>query len=371
MKYILYNLLIISLLTCTPKGTLTQAPLDKRFYRGADLSFLPEMEQAGTQFYQGNTAGSPLQILKKSGMNLVRLRLWHTPAPEHQGHSSLTEVLAFAQRLRAEGVDFLLDFHYSDTWADPGKQFIPQAWQGLSVNTLGDSIFNYTRQVLARLQAQNTLPQMVQIGNETNSGMLWDTGRVGGEYDNNWQNYAWLIKRAIAGVKAVDTQNQVKIMLHFAGYTGAEWYFQNLHNQQVNYDIMGLSYYPLWHGKSFAELQTKLNQLIAQFDKPILIVETAYPWTLEYNDFTHNFVGQADQLMPGYPATPSGQKQFLLDLKKLIQNLDRQKGIGFCYWEPAWVAFKGKQATDGSVWENQTIFDFANRALPGLAVFEQ
>jgi arabinogalactan endo-1,4-beta-galactosidase len=370
MKGSLLIFLIISSLACTPKINSPNSP-DKDFYRGADLSFLPEMQQAGTQFFDGAQANSALKIMKKYGMNLVRVRLWHTPAPEHQGHSSLAEVLAFAKQIKAENLAFLLDFHYSDTWADPGKQFIPEAWKNLTINTLGDSIFNYTRQVIQQLQAQNTLPEMVQIGNETNSGMLWDWGRVGGAFEGNWQNYALLIQRAIAGVKAVDTENKIKIMLHFAGYSGADWYFQNLQNQQVSYDIMGLSHYPLWHGKSFAELKKQLNQLIATFDKPILIVETAYPWTLGYNDWTDNFVGQTEQLMPEYPATPAGQKQFLVDLKNLIKNLDKNRGLGFCYWEPAWVAFKGKEAKNGSVWENQTTFDFENRALPVLEAFGQ
>lgn len=371
MSYIKLFLLVFAyvLLSCQQKLTPPQSK--STFYRGADLSFLPEMEQAGTKFYDGNQAESALKIMKKYGMNLVRLRLWHTPAAEHNGHSSLSEVLEFAKKIKAENLDFLLDFHYSDTWADPGKQFIPEAWKNLTINDLGDSLSLYTQKVLQALKAQNTLPQMVQIGNETNSGMLWEQGKVGGAFESNWPNYALLIKKAIAGVKAVDTQNEIKIMLHFAGYQGTDWFFQNIKNQGVEYDIMGISHYPQWHGKSFVELKTKLNELIQKFDKSILIVETAYPWTLGYNDQTQNFVGQLNQIMPEYPVSPNGQKQFLMDLKNLIKSLDKEKGIGFCYWEPAWVAFKGKDAQNGSVWENQTTFDFKNKALPVLEAFKE
>jgi arabinogalactan endo-1,4-beta-galactosidase len=369
-NYLLIVLIIGCWVSCQPKATPSVHSANT-FYQGADLSFLPEMEQAGTVFFEGNQKSSALQILKKAGLNLVRLRLWHTPAPEHRGHSSLTEVLAFAKKIKTEKLDFLLDFHYSDTWADPGKQSLPEAWKNLTINDLGDSVFAYTQKVVQAFKNQNTLPQMIQIGNETNSGMLWNLGKVGGEFESNWPNYAFLIKKAIAGIKSIDTENKIKVMLHFAGYQGADWFFQNIQNQGVNYDIMGLSYYPNWHGKSLTELKTNLNDLIRKFDHPILIVETAYPWTLDYNDFTNNFVGLAEQLMPGYPASPQGQKQFLSDLKKTISTVDKNYGIGFCYWEPAWVAFKGKEATNGSVWENQTLFDFQNKALPALEVFKE
>lgn len=343
---------------------VTQASLT---YRGADLSFLPEIESAGTLFYNSNgQAQDALTIMKQAGMNLVRLRLWYAPATVHSG---LGEVESFAQRIKTAGLSWLLDFHYSDTWADPGAQTIPLAWQALSYTILLDSVYAYTFRVMNDLKTRGTLPAIVQIGNETNSGMLWNTGRVGGSYDVNWPQYAALVKKGIDAVKAVDPT--IKVMLHFAGTNGAPWYFGNLQTQGVNYDIIGISFYPWWHNRDLTGLQSDLNSLATTYNKDILIAETAYPFTVAWNDNTNNSVGAGTAMLAGYPATTDGQFKFLTDLRTTVHNIPGNHGIGICYWAPDWVAFRGTAATNGSSWENLALFDFSNKALPAMAALAQ
>jgi arabinogalactan endo-1,4-beta-galactosidase len=336
-------------------------------YRGADLSFLPIIEAEGTKYYlKSGQQYDALSIMKNSGMNMVRLRLWHSSLDTH---STLAEVETFAQKIKGAGLNWWLDFHYSDTWADPGNQTIPAAWKSLSFSVLADSVYNYTYRVMSDLKAKNILPVIVQIGNETNSGMLWDKGKVGGSFDTNWPNYAALVKKGIDAVKAVDPS--IKIMLHFAGTNGAQWFYNNLKTQGVNYDVIGLSYYYWWHLRNLSELQTDLNALATTFDKDIFIAETAYPFTTAWNDNTNNILGATTALLTGYEATPAGQLKYLTDLRLTIHNIPNNRGIGFCYWAPDWVAFRGATATNGSPWENLALFDFGNKALVGWDAFAQ
>ena len=299
-------------------------------------------------------------------MNLVRLRLWYQPADIH---SSLDEVMNYAKQIKSADEQFLLDFHYSDTWADPGKQYTPAAWSGLNLAQLEDSIYAYSNRVIIDLRNQNTLPDIVQIGNEVNSGILWNTGKLNWSSDSSWAHFCSLLKQAIAGVKAADTSNHIKIMIHFAGYDGATTFFTHLQQQQVPFDLIGLSYYSFWDGNDLAAFKNALNVLSNTFQKKIMIVETAYPWTFQYNDYTNNIISSATPLTPGFPATQQGQYQFMDTLKKIILNVDGNRGIGFCYWAPDDVAFNGPNSANGSAWENMTLFDFKNEALPAVKAY--
>lgn len=336
--------------------------------RGADLSFLTEIEQAGTKFYDSTGETPVLDIFKEYGCNLVRVRLWYQPATPHSG---MDEVLAFCKRINAAGMQIFLDFHYSDTWADPSHQSTPTTWAGLPVNKLKDSVKAYTQRVIGLMKAQNTLPSIVQVGNEINAGILWDAGKINNFADPNFSNFAALLKSGIDGVKAADTDNKIAIMLHYAEIDGAADFFTDVKAQGVNYDIIGLSYYPWWSNKDLAFVQQQLTSLANKFNKKIMIAETAYPWTLGWHDNTNNIIGDNSQLISGYPATPYGQLKYLEKLKTILASLPAKLGIGFCYWEPDWVAFKGTTATDGSNAENLTLFDFTNKALAGLKAYKQ
>lgn len=323
------------------------------FMRAADLSFLPEVEAEGTIFLANNDVPSDvIQLLKSRGCNAVRMRLWHTPAGTH---STLEEVEALADRVRAVGMKVYISLHYSDTWADPGQQVTPAAWGGLSLADLKDSVFLYTRKIMLRLE-----PDYIQIGNEINGGMLWETGRI-----TNLANFFALVKEGCRAVREV--KPAAKIMIHFAGTDNADWFFSQVKAQSVDYDLIGLSYYPVWHGLSLETLKTRVNTLITDSGKPVVIAETAYPFTLGWNDNTNNIVGLSSQLVTGYPATPTGQKDFLLAIKSMLKQ--NEKGAGFCYWGGEWVAFRGPTATDGSAAENQAMFSFTNKELPVTTAF--
>ena len=345
----------------TPPLPPVLAPLNPDFIRAVDLSFTPEILLAGTVFKENSQAKDLLQIFKDKGINTVRLRIWHTPIDTH---SSLQEVLVFAKQLSAKGFNIWLDLHYSDTWADPANQTKPAAWKNANFTILKDSIYNYTSSTIQAFKSAGISIKMVQIGNETNSGFLWDFGKVGGVYDTNWANYAILLKEAIRAIK--DISNSTKTMIHIAGYENADWFYGNLASQNVNYDYIGLSYYPVWHGKSFDALYSSLNSLINKYQKPLIIAETSYPFTLLWNDNTNNFVGTTTQLIPAYDATADGQNAYTKSLIDVMRKLPSQQGLGICWWAPEWVSFKGPAATNGSSAENLTLFDFNNNALPAL-----
>jgi arabinogalactan endo-1,4-beta-galactosidase len=332
------------------------------FLRGADLSFTPEINQSGFVFTDNGSQKPMLSILKSYGINTIRVRLWNNPA---NAHSGLQEVMQFGKEIKAAGLQFWLDFHYSDTWADPGHQTKPAAWAQLSFQGLQDSLYGYTSQTLNILKQNQATPDFIEIGNEINDGLLWDDGKASKFSDAHWSNLITLLGQASKGCR--NAAPGAKIIVHYAGFSGAEDFFNGMWLSHVNFDIIGLSYYPWWHGNSLANLGQTVQTLHNAYNKPVLIVETAYPWTLQWNDQTNNSVGTSDQITPGYDATPDGQSKFLTDLTSLIHTSSNQTGSGVCYWAPDWVAFKGKTATDGSSWENLALFDFQGNALPAIS----
>ena len=339
------------------------------FYKGMDLSFQSELETFDLNYKDTN--GNPVELLdfvSENGTNLVRLKLWHTP---EDGENGLTDVKAYAQRVKAKQMDFLLNIHYSDFWADPGTQTPPVAWQNMTTEDVRVAIYEYTKDVVTQLKNQNTLPEMIQIGNETDSGFLWDYGKVWNDFSNNWSNYAILVKEAIRAVKEVDTDDSVKIMLHLSNLENAIFFFDELSAFNVDYDIIGLSYYPQFHTKDLNLVQFKLNELATTFNKDILMVEVAYPFTFDWNDNNTNYIGSEDQILSQFSATPEGQKAYFTWLVNTIKNIPNNRGIGFCYWAPDWVAFPGNEntSTSGSSWENQCMFDFNLNALPVFDIY--
>jgi arabinogalactan endo-1,4-beta-galactosidase len=356
------------LLNACHSSDSTPAPVvsTTAFYRGADLSFTPEAEASGVTFTDGGQITTTLAALQRHGGNLVRLRLWHTPAA---GHSGLAEVTAFAHRAKQAGLAVLLDIHYADSWADPSQQPTPAAWQNLPLATLQDSVYGYTRHVLQVLTAQQARPDLVQIGNEINGGMLWPQGQVRSESD--YPTLAALLSKGLAAVAAENAgaATPIRTVVHYAGAEYAASFFSQLAQLGVRPDVQGLSYYPLYHGRDLAVCQQQLTALVQQTSRDVLVVETSYPFTLAWNDYTNNQLGTTSQLVPGFAATPAGQQAFLTDLSRRLKALPGGHGIGFCYWAPEWVAWHGSTATDGSPWENQTLFDFNNAALPAWAAF--
>ena len=324
------------------------------FISAVDISRFPEIANLSPTFYdlEGNQ-NDLLTILKDNGVNTVRLKLWVDPSDEYAGFN---EVKQFSKTLKVNGFKTWLTLHYSDTWADPGHQESPNQWQGINFTQLKDSVYNYTEKIAAELQ-----PDFIQIGNEINSGFLHPYGHI----SNNFQQFRELLDTAIVAVRT--TSSETKIILHFAGIEGSDWFFDQL--SIVDYDIIGLSYYPIWHGKSLNNLKAKMQYLGNAHQKKILIAETAYPFTLDWNDWTNNIVGIDDQLiLPEFPATPEGQRKFINEIKALTKEVEN--GIGFCYWGAELIAWKGNESQDASPWENQALFDFDNKALPVLREFK-
>ena len=231
------------------------------------------------------------------------------------------------------------------------------------------AIYEYTKDVVTQLKNQNTLPDIIQIGNETDSGFLWNYGKVWNEFSNNWSNYAALVNEAIRAVNDVD--DSIKIMLHHSSVENAIFFFNELDAFDVDFDIIGLSYYPQFQTKNLNLVQTKLNELATSFNKDILLVEVAYPFTLSWNDNSTNFIGSTDQILEEFSPSPEGQKAYLEWLISAIKTIPNNRGIGFCYWAPDWVAFSGNEntSTSGSAWENQCMFDFNFNALPIFDVY--
>jgi arabinogalactan endo-1,4-beta-galactosidase len=356
----LKNILLILVVSCTLFSCASSDSPEPNpvanddFIRAADISYLPLIESEGTTYKHNGIAENVLTTLKNAGCNTVRIRLWNNPSDSHSG---FTEVKALALRARQAGFKVWLTVHYSDTWADPGNQTTPVAWQSLSFTDLKIAVTNYTSTIVTEIQ-----PDIIQIGNEINSGFLWPQGNL----ITNENQCLELLSVASSTIRSQSPNT--KIMLHYAGIgSGATWFFNKV--SSINYDYIGLSYYTIWHGKVLAEVTSTINSLSQTHNKKVLIAETAYPYTLNWNDWTNNIVGANDQLISNFPPTNDGQKNYLLAIKALLKQTTN--GIGFCYWGGEWVAFRGPQATNGSSWENQALWDFNNNALPVMDAFNQ
>lgn len=335
---------------------------------GADISFLPEIESQGGTYADAGGAQDLLLLMREHGFTAIRLRLWHTPAGPG---STLDQVKAMAARVHAAGMDVLLDIHYSDSWADPGKQTKPAAWDALAPEVLLDSVYRYSRDVVAALVAQGTTPAMVQIGNEISAGLLWPDGRVGGPYDTpaQWDRLVALLDTARAGILAAAGAPPPAIVIHFdngANNGTCRWFFDHLVARALDFDAIGVSYYPSWHG-TLSALQSNLADLGTRFGKDVYVVETAYPWTLDWADTTNNIFGTAAALHPGYPATVDGQGAFVRAVAAAVRGVPGDRRRGVFYWAPEWISVPGAP----SAWENATLFDFDGRALASLDALAQ
>lgn len=340
----------------------------KPFIQGMDVSFMDEIEQHGGHYYdEHGRAQDLLAMLKDNHVNAVRLRIWNDP---QGGFCNLERTVAVAKRIKEQGMQFLLDFHYSDRWADPANQWKPAAWEKLSYEELQRAVCMYTADVLRELQEHDALPYMVQIGNEITPGMLWGEGRVDGEHntDEQWEQFAGLVKYGIAAVKSVDPDIQVMIHIDRGGDVAASrQFYDRFEALGVEYDTIGLSFYPWWHG-TLEALRDNMNELAERYRKDIIVVETAYPWTLEQL-MDHEWIfNQEEQLLPGYPATVEGQRHYLEDLLRIIREVPDNRGVGFYYWEPAWIPSKSEWSVGHpNNWGNLTMFDFKGRKLDSFS----
>ena len=321
------------------------------FYLGVDLSYVNEMEDCGAVYHVNGESQDPFVLFDEKGANLVRARLWHDP--DWTTYSTVPDVTKTFSRAKAQGMSTLLDFHYSDNWADPGKQTIPAAWQSIEEEDLPKTVYDYTYEVLMQLHEDDLMPDFVQVGNETNPGMLKR------DLDLDWPRDAKLFNAGIQAVRDVaeETNTNPQVILHVAQPQNTGWWFREARaNGVTDFDVIGISYYPQWSSFTVADMGNHVTYLRQEFGKEVMVLETAYPWTYEAVAETADNI--LDKHVSTYRPTIEGQRQFMIDL---TQSLISNGALGVVYWEPAWVSTKCETRWgQGSHWENATFFDFAN-----------
>jgi arabinogalactan endo-1,4-beta-galactosidase len=350
MRVVFVFIILILLPSCRRIQEPVPAQSGDTLLRGVDVSLLPAIRKAGGLWYTGNyQPGDMLHAMHRAGVNLIRLRVWNR---DSSGLHAPVAVAAVCAEARALGIKTLLSIHYSDTWADPAHQALPAAWKNLDLQTLGDSISQFTAHVLGQSK-----PDYVQIGNEINGGFLWPAGKA-----DDTGTFHGLLRKAISAAR--QASQHTKIVLHYAGLDGAEWFFRQ--RATIDYDIAALSYYPLWHGTDTGAFALGLASLQKSTGKRLILAETAYPFTLGWKDQTHNVLGLESQCVPAYGASPGGQLAFMQMIDRTVRNTPGV--LGYCYWGGEWVAMPG---IPGSSWENQALWDFDLRPLPVWKVFAE
>lgn len=365
-----------------------------KYYKGMDISTIKEVESLGGKFYDRGVEKDVFEILRSYGTNAVRLRLWNDPyaedgTPYGAGTNDLKTDIELAKRAKAHDMEVLLDFHYSDFWADPGKQQVPKAWRGMDADELTEAVYTFTRETLLAMKEADVLPELVQVGNELSNGTLWPLGKLAecGNYDN----LARFIRAGIKAVRSVDAAMPIMLHLDNGGNNALyrDWFDHYLERGEDDFQIIGLSYYPFWHG-TLDDLQSNMNDLAKRYGKDLVVAEVSMGFSME--DY-----GKYEKLPPekrkGYatkpelvakvpfPMTKEGQADFMKALLAVIDQVPDGKGKGFFYWEPAWIPvpgsgwanedalrFIGEQGPCGNEWANQALFDYEGNALPALEI---
>lgn len=290
-----------------------QKPKETAFAKGGDVGWLPQMEATGYKFY--DTDGSQkdcLQLLKDRGMNTIRLRVWVNPSDDKaSGHCSKEETVAMAVRAQKMGMQIMIDFHYSDSWADPGKQNKPLEWRNHTFSELLNDVYFHTEDVLKALKKAGVTPEWVQVGNEIPGGMLWPEGST-----DNFNQLAQLLNKGYDATKAVD--KNIKVIVHLDEGNNSKkfrWFFDNAQANNVKYDVIGLSYYPFWiktdYKENIKDLANNLNDMAVRYDKEVMVVEVGGIDTQEQNTY-----------------------DMLIAVIKAVKAVPNNKGLGVIYWEP-------------------------------------
>ena len=357
-----------------------------KFVKGMDLSTLLELERCGAKYYDNGEERDLLAIMKSYDVDTIRIRLWNDPWSETgesygAGENDLKTSLEIAKRVTAAGFGVLLNFHYSDFWADPGKQIKPKAWADYGVKELEQAVYDYTLESMRTFLDAGVNITMVQVGNELSNGLLWPEGKV-----PNYDNIATFVNAGIRAVRRADAAIPVMIHLDNGGNNALyrEW-FDNFTKRGEDFEIIGLSYYPFWHG-TLDQLEYNMRDLAKRYQKELVVAEVSMGFTMEdYRDRE----GDTDKRIKGmatkpelvenleYPMTPKGQADFMEDIMHRIKSVPG--GLGFYYWEPAWIPvpgcgwateaalrYTGEEGPGGNEWANQALFDYDGNSLPAL-----
>jgi len=344
------------------------------FYLGVDLSYVNQLEDCGTTYFnQYGIEEEPYQLFADNGANTVRLRLWHDP--EWTNYSNFEDVKKSIGRAKALGLKVILDLHYSDFWADPSRQWRPAAWNAITDDqVLGDSVYQYTYNILLTLSDQGLLPDIVQIGNEINGNILIKRNNESlddhssGLSPVNWPRQVSLLDQGINAVRNINSlkSSNLKTLIHIAQPENAIWWFRDgVANGLEGFDIIGLSYYPQWSELGVREVGEHIAFLKSTYQKEVMIVETGYPWTIDSSsDNAGNVLGLESSLSTyGTLFSKVIQREFLTELTYLVKA---NGGLGVIYWEPAWVSSScNTYWATGSHFENAALFDFDNQLHEG------
>lgn len=344
-------------------------------YLGGDVSLLPRYEAQGTVYKDFNGRQVKLlPFLKRQGWNMIRVRLFVDPQNAPEGHKGegvcqdLNYVIGLCRQIKKAGMQIMLDFHYSDTWADPGKQFTPKRWEHCDAKAMVDSVYTYTRASLLAMKKASVSPEMIQVGNEITNGMLWPTGQLYTKGDSTTTEARWdvlcdLIKAGSKACREICPKAQIIIHTEKAGnWDVTRDYYTQLRQCKVDYDIIGLSYYPMWHG-TIPNLGQTIDRLSWLFpEKPVMIVEAAAYYSHERDPWS-----KADSYAEFFPISIEGQAQFT---RELVAELNRHHNVtGLFWWFPEENAF-GNNVTKG--WLNRGLFDNrTGQALPALKEFNK
>jgi len=369
--------------------------LAKDFIFGMDVSSLLAEEKSGVKYYDfdGNEQ-DPLKTFADSGINYLRIRVWNDPYDKNGngyggGNNDVQTAIELGKRATGYGMRVLIDFHYSDFWADPQKQIVPKAWEGMNLEEKTSAVYEYTKDSLSQLLDAGVDVGMVQIGNEINYGLSGES---------KIENIIKLLKAGSNAVHEVaDKRNRdIGVVVHYTDISKKEDVFsliEKLIDNGLEFDMMGLSYYPFWHG-DMDNMSSVIEYIRENFDKEVFIAETSYCYTTEDGDGFANRVSKKE-IVDGYPASVEGQASFMHDLYK---NVNSAGGIGVFYWEGAWIpvgpasadnsaiwekygsGWASSFASDydkdaaayygGSSWDNQAFFDFDGHPLESMKVFE-
>ena len=359
-----------------------------KFIKGMDLSTLLEMERCGAKYYDHGQEMDILDIMKKYDVDTIRLRLWNDPKSESgepygAGNNDLAETIAIGKRVTDAGLGVLLNFHYSDFWADPGKQIKPKAWASYGVEELEKAVYDFTKDSLQKVLDAGVNVTMIQVGNELSNGLLWPEGQL-----PNYDNVAKFVSAGIRACREVKAEIPLMIHLDNGGNNALyrDW-FDHYMERGEDFDYIGLSYYPFWHG-TLQMLEDNMNDIAVRYGKELIVAEVSMGHTME--DYK-NYEKLTDSERKGYatkpelaakveyPMTVQGQYDFMEDFLNRISHIDDGKGKGFFYWEPAWIPVPGsgwatpaslKYIQDpgpcGNEWANQALFDYEGNALPTL-----
>lgn len=358
------------------------------FIKGVDLSTMIELEKCGAKYFDEGKEEGVLSILKGYGMDTVRIRIWNDPKSEigesyGAGGNDVATSLEIGKRATAAGFSVLLDFHYSDFWTDPGKQYKPKAWEGYSVEELTVAVHDFTLATVKEFLEAGVKVSMIQVGNELSNGLLWPEGKV-----PNYDNIATFVSAGIRACREADASIPVMIHLDNGGNNALyrEW-FDHYMERGEDFDLIGLSYYPFWHG-TLEMLKNNMDDIAVRYGKDLIVAEVSMGFTMEdYASYEQlpadNRKGYATRQalidkVP-YPMTKEGQSLFMKDFMECVSQVADGRGRGFFYWEPAWIPVPGsgwateaslaylkEQGPCGNEWANQALFDYEGNVLPAL-----